>query len=81
MAQTFTQNGAGSASPKREKRGAEMSEAEEWRGHIAELRQVAEQAVDTERQQRLLDLAERWEEYARQLEEPNAFQRARASTG
>jgi len=58
-----------------------MSEAEEWRGHIAELRQVAEQAVGTERQQKLLDLAERWEEYARQLEEPNAFRRLRASTG
>lgn len=52
-----------------------MSEAEEWRGHIAELRQVAEQAVDAERQQKLLRLADSWEEFAEQLEKPNALRR------
>jgi hypothetical protein len=56
-----------------------MSEAEEWRGHIAELRQVAQRAVDAERQQKLFDLADNWEEFAKQLETPNALRRARAS--
>jgi hypothetical protein len=56
-----------------------MSEAEEWRGHIAELRQVAQRAVDAERQQKLFDLADSWEEFAKQLETPNALRRARAS--
>ncbi|HUH83500.1 MAG TPA: hypothetical protein VLX85_02760 [Stellaceae bacterium] len=58
-----------------------MSEAEEWRGHIAELRQVAEHAVDAERQQKLFKLADRWEEFAKELEKPDAFRRARASIG
>jgi len=43
-----------------------MSEAEEWREHIAELRRVAEQAVDAERQRKLMDLADRWEEFAKE---------------
>jgi len=55
-----------------------MSEAEEWRGHIAELRQVAQRAVDAERQQKLFDLADSWEEFAKQLEKPNAFRRVAA---
>ncbi len=53
-----------------------MSETEEWRGHIAELRQVAQRAVDAERQQKLFNLADRWEEFAKQLEKPNALRRA-----
>ena len=48
-----------------------MSDAEEWRGHIAELREVAEQTVDAERHQKLLDLADEWEEFAKELGEAN----------
>ena len=55
-----------------------MSKAEEWRGHIAELRQVAEQAADAERQQKLLKLADQWEQFAKQLEQPNALRRVTA---
>ena len=48
-----------------------MSDAQEWRGHIAELREVAEQTVDAERHQKLLDLADEWEEFAKELGEAN----------
>jgi hypothetical protein len=44
-----------------------MSEAEEWTRYIAELRQIAEQAVDAGRQQKLFDLVGRWEEFAEDL--------------
>ena len=44
-----------------------MSEAEEWRERIAELRQLAERTADAERHQRLLELAEQWEEFAKEL--------------
>ena len=44
-----------------------MSEAEEWREHIAELRQLAENTADAERHQKLLELADQWEEFAREL--------------
>jgi hypothetical protein len=44
-----------------------MTEAEEWRMYIAELRQVAAQADDAERQRKLLDLAERWTQFADEL--------------
>jgi hypothetical protein len=47
--------------------GAGMTEAEEWRMYIAELRQVAAQADDAERQRKLLDLAERWTQFADEL--------------
>jgi hypothetical protein len=46
-----------------------MSKAEEWREHIVELREVAERSSDPERQRKLLDLAEQWEDYAQELEE------------
>ena len=45
----------------------QMSEAEEWRERIAELRQLAEQTADAERHQKLLELAEQWEEFAKEL--------------
>ena len=48
-----------------------MSEADEWRGHITELREVAEQTVDAERHQKLLDLADEWEKFAKELGEAN----------
>ena len=48
-----------------------MSDAQEWRGHIAELREVAEQTVDAERHQKLLDFADEWEEFAKELGEAN----------
>jgi hypothetical protein len=44
-----------------------MSEAEEWREHIAELRRLAEQTADAERHQKLLELAHQWEEFAKEL--------------
>jgi hypothetical protein len=44
-----------------------MTEAEEWRKYIAELRQVAARADDAERQRKLLDLAERWTQFAEEL--------------
>lgn len=44
-----------------------MSEAEEWRGHIAELRRLAEKTADAERHQKLLELAEQWEAFANEL--------------
>ncbi len=40
-----------------------MSEAEEWREHIAELRRVAEQTSDGARRQRFLDLVRDWEAF------------------
>ncbi len=46
-----------------------MTEAEEWRRYIAELRQVAARADDAERQRKLLDLAERWTQFADELSE------------
>jgi hypothetical protein len=45
-----------------------MSETEEWRGYVVELRHVAEQAVDADLQQKLFNLADRWEEFANELE-------------
>ena len=44
-----------------------MTEAEEWRKYIAELRQVAARADDREQQRKLLDLAERWTLFAEEL--------------
>ena len=44
-----------------------MTEAEEWRKYIAELRQVAARADDMEQQRKLLDLAERWTLFAEEL--------------
>ncbi|HKW54794.1 MAG TPA: hypothetical protein VJO12_13970 [Stellaceae bacterium] len=44
-----------------------MTEAEEWKQYIAELRQVAARAADVERQRKLLDLAERWTLFAEEL--------------
>lgn len=41
-----------------------MTEADEWRKYIAELRQVAARADDAERRRKLLDLAERWTQFA-----------------
>jgi hypothetical protein len=46
-----------------------MTEAEEWRKYIVELRQVAEHADDAERQRKLLDLAERWTLFVEELSE------------
>jgi hypothetical protein len=44
-----------------------MTEAEEWRKYIAELRQVAARADDLDQQRKLLDLAERWTLFAQEL--------------
>jgi anti-sigma factor RsiW len=44
-----------------------MFEAEEWRKRIAELRQLAERTEDAERHQRLLELAEQWEQFAKEV--------------
>ena len=44
-----------------------MTEAEEWKKYIAELRQVAASDDDVERQRKLLDLAERWPLIAEEL--------------
>ena len=44
-----------------------MTEADEWRKYIAELRLVAARAKDVERQRTLLDLAERWTQFADEL--------------
>jgi hypothetical protein len=49
----------------------QMSAAEEWKEHIAELRQLAKQTEDGERQQRLLELADRWEMFAKELSQKN----------
>jgi len=58
----------------------EMSEAEEWREHIAELRQLAAQTPDDARRQRLFELADRWEGFAVELDGPllSAASEARA---
>ncbi len=44
-----------------------MSEAEEWREHVAELRQLAEKTADAERHQKLLELADQWEAFTKEL--------------
>ena len=46
-----------------------MTEAEEWKKYIAELRQVAARADDVEQQRKLLDLAERWTVFVEELSE------------
>jgi hypothetical protein len=53
--------------PDEEETGAEMTEADEWRQYSAELRQIAVRADDAERQRKLLDLAERWAQFAEEL--------------
>jgi hypothetical protein len=45
----------------------QVSAAEEWKEHVAELRQLAKQTEDAERQQKLLELADRWEVLAKEL--------------
>jgi hypothetical protein len=45
-----------------------MSEAQQWREHVAQLRALAERAQDSERQRRLRALASEWEELANELE-------------
>jgi hypothetical protein len=40
----------------------------EWRESIAELRELADKTSDPARRQRYLDLADRWEEFAEELE-------------
>lgn len=42
--------------------------AAEWRERIAELRELAENTPDLSRRQRYLELADRWEEFAEELE-------------
>ena len=46
-----------------------MSDAEEWRRHVAELREVAEQEADPARRIRLWQLADRWDRFAAELAE------------
>jgi len=57
----------------------EMSEAQQLREHIAELRRMAQQTANAERQQKLLDLATRWEEFAGELGRPSAALSAHAA--
>jgi hypothetical protein len=45
----------------------QMSAAEEWKEHVAELRRLAKQTEDAGQQQRLTELAEQWEEFAKEL--------------
>ena len=45
----------------------QVSDGEEWRERIAELRELAEQTADAERHQKLLELADQWEEFAKEL--------------
>lgn len=58
-----------------------MTEAEEWRQYSAELRQVAERAEDADRQRKLLDLAERWAQFAEELRGASASQPAPSRPG
>jgi hypothetical protein len=46
-----------------------MSDAEEWRRHVTELREVAEQEADPARRTRLWQLADRWDRFAAELAE------------
>lgn len=57
----------------------EMSEAQQLREHIAELRRMARQTANVERQQKLLDLATRWEEFVGELGRPSAALSAHAT--
>jgi hypothetical protein len=47
----------------------ETSEVEEWRRHVAELREVAEREADPDLQTRFRQLADRWDRYAAELAE------------
>jgi hypothetical protein len=47
----------------------EMSEVEEWRRHVAELREVAGREADPARRMRLWQLADRWDRFADELAE------------
>jgi len=40
---------------------------DEWRDRIAELRELAESTLESDRRSRYLDLANRWEEFAEQM--------------
>ena len=50
-------------------RAVEMSEVEEWRRHVAELREVADREADPARRRRLWQLADQWERFAAELSE------------
>jgi hypothetical protein len=47
----------------------ETSEVEEWRRHVAELREVADREADPARRMRLWQLADRWDRFAAELAE------------
>lgn len=44
-----------------------MTRAEEWRGYVTELLEVAERTADAERRRRLFALAEQWKGFAQEL--------------
>ena len=61
-----------------------MTRADEWRGYVTELLEVAERTADAERRRRLFALAEQWKGFAQELgalegsEEAHSQQSARA---
>lgn len=44
--------------------------AEDWRERIVELRELAANTPDPSRRQRYLDLANRWDQFIKELESP-----------
>jgi hypothetical protein len=50
---------------------------EAWRDRIAELRELAQSTTDSHRKQRYLELVERWEEFAHELEHARDDERVR----
>ncbi len=45
-----------------------MSTPMQWRARAVEMRQMAERTADAERQRKLIELAERWEQVADEAE-------------
>jgi len=50
---------------------------EAWRDRIAELRELAQSTTDVHRKQRYLELIERWEEFAHEIEHTRDDERVR----
>lgn len=52
-----------------EAKAVERPEVEEWRRHVAELREVAEREPDPALRRRFRQLADRWDRFAAELAE------------
>jgi hypothetical protein len=62
-----------------EAKAAERPVVEEWRRHVAELREVAKREADPARRMRFRQLADRWDRFAAELAESESEAAAHAA--